>query len=136
MRREKINIEELEKLPFGSFVIAKTPSDKEYKGIKFGKKVGFSDGSYVEIRDVLKWSFYALVPEGVSTKPENAVLVDQNDFLQKILDCISSDEVDKYLDNTSFKDIPQCKQAMVHGMLIAAMMTSKSTVGIDTNLSK
>ena len=136
MRREKINIEELEKLPFGSFVIAKTPSDKEFKGIKFGKKVGFSDGSYVEIRDVLKWSFYALVPEGISTKSENAVLVDQNDFIQKILDCVSSDELDKYLDNTSFKDIPQCNHAMVLGMLIADMMTSKSTVGIESDLSK
>lgn len=33
-------------------------------------------------------------------------------------------EIDKFFDNTVFVDDPKCRQAMIHGMRIAAMLTS------------
>lgn len=53
------------------------------------------------------------------------IMFDINKFQQMILDCITSDEIDNFYNNTIFSDDPKCKQAMIHGMVIASMMTSK-----------
>lgn len=56
------------------------------------------------------------------------LLIDISEHQQKVLDCISSEEIDKFFDSTIFADIPEssmCKQAMIHGMVIASMMTSQ-----------
>lgn len=56
------------------------------------------------------------------------LLIDISEYQQKVLDCISSEEIDKFFDSTIFADIPEssmCKQAMIHGMVIASMMTSQ-----------
>lgn len=47
---------------------------------------------------------------------------------KKVLDCIASEEIDKFFGATYFKNLPEsdmCKQAMIYGMTIAAMMTSR-----------
>ena len=53
-----------------------------------------------------------------------SILIDQKEFQQKVLDFIGSDEMNKMIDNTVFKDNPECKNAIVHGMCIASMLTS------------
>ena len=53
------------------------------------------------------------------------VLIDSREFQQKILDFISSDEFDKIFNSTVFADKPECKQAMIHGMCVASMLTSR-----------
>lgn len=53
------------------------------------------------------------------------ILVDRKEFQQKILDYIGSDEMDKMINNTVFKDKPECKNAIIHGMAIAAMLISQ-----------
>ncbi len=52
------------------------------------------------------------------------IVVDTNEFQQKVLDYISSDDIDKMISNTVFADKPECKSAIIHGMLIASMLTS------------
>ena len=49
---------------------------------------------------------------------------------KRILKCISSGEIDKYFDCTIFKDKPECKQAMIHGMCIVSMLTSDCNIMI------
>ena len=56
------------------------------------------------------------------------IFIDNTEFQQKILDYIASDELDKMFNNTIFKDNPEsqaCKQAMIYGMVIAAMITGR-----------
>lgn len=55
------------------------------------------------------------------------ILINNNEFQQKILDCITSEEIDKIFNNTIFaisQEGQTCKQAMIHGMIIASLMTS------------
>lgn len=52
-----------------------------------------------------------------------SVLVDVNEFQAKVLDFITSDEIDKFYNSTTFADKPECKQAMIHGMCIASLLT-------------
>ena len=52
------------------------------------------------------------------------IVVDTNEFQQKVLDYINSDDIDKMISNTVFADKPECKSAIIHGMLIASMLTS------------
>ena len=52
-------------------------------------------------------------------------LIDPSEFQQKVLDYIGSDELDKMIENTVFKDNSQCKNAIIHGMIIASMLTSR-----------
>lgn len=59
-----------------------------------------------------------------------SILIDPQEYQRKVLDCITSDEVNKFFDATIFKDSKcrqECKQAMIHGMAIASMMTSNCT---------
>lgn len=55
------------------------------------------------------------------------MLIDSTEFQQKVLDYISSCEIDKMIDTTVFKDNQECKQAIIHGMIIASMLTSRCT---------
>lgn len=40
----------------------------------------------------------------------NKILIDSTEFQQKVLDYISSCEIDKMIDATVFKDNQECKQ--------------------------
>lgn len=56
------------------------------------------------------------------------LLIDSTEYQQKVLDCIGSKEIDKFFGATYFKNLPEadmCKQAMIYGMAIASMMTSR-----------
>ena len=52
------------------------------------------------------------------------IVVDIKDFQEKVLDYISSDKIDKFLDNTIYADNKECRSAMIYGMSIASMLTS------------
>ena len=52
------------------------------------------------------------------------IFIDPTEFQQKILDYISSDKLDGMIDNTVFKDKPECKSAIIHGMAIASTLIS------------
>lgn len=56
------------------------------------------------------------------------VMIDTTEYQQRVLECIGSEEVDKFFGATMFANLPEssiCKQAMIHGMAIASMMTSQ-----------
>ena len=53
------------------------------------------------------------------------ILIDSTEFQQKVLDYISSDEFENMINTTIFKDNDECKHAIAHGMVIAAMLTSR-----------
>lgn len=56
------------------------------------------------------------------------LLIDSTEYQRKVLDCIGSEEIDKFFGVTYFKNLPEadmCKQAMIYGMAIASMMTSR-----------
>ena len=56
------------------------------------------------------------------------LLVDTSEYQKRVLDCISSEEIDKFFESTMFAGLPEsnmCNQAMIHGMIIASMMTSQ-----------
>lgn len=56
------------------------------------------------------------------------VMIDTTEYQQKVLDCIGSEEVNKFFNSTMFAGTPEssmCKQAMIHGMVIASMITSR-----------
>lgn len=49
------------------------------------------------------------------------------EFQETILKYICSDEINKIVDSTVFKDDPNGKQAIIHDMVMAALITSKCT---------
>nr|WP_270249165.1 hypothetical protein [Coprococcus catus] len=56
------------------------------------------------------------------------LLIDSIEYHQKVLDCIYSEEIDKFFGATYFKNLPEadmCKQTMIYGMAIVSMMTSR-----------
>lgn len=56
------------------------------------------------------------------------LLIDSTEYQQKVLDCICSGEIDKFFGATYFKNLPEAdvrKQAMIYGMTIASMITSR-----------
>ena len=56
------------------------------------------------------------------------LLVDTSEYQKRVLDCIGSEEIDKFFGSTMFAGLPESnmyKQAMIHGMIIASMMTSQ-----------
>lgn len=56
------------------------------------------------------------------------ILVDISEYQQRVLNCIGSEEIDKFFGSTMFASLPESniyKQAMIHGMVIASMMTSQ-----------
>lgn len=52
-------------------------------------------------------------------------LIDSTELQQKVLDYISSEEFNKMVDSTVFRDDNQCKLAIIHGMAIASMLTCR-----------
>lgn len=54
----------------------------------------------------------------------NTRVINVEEFQQKILDYISSDELDKMISNTVFAGKSECKSAVAHGMALASMLTS------------
>lgn len=56
------------------------------------------------------------------------LLVDTSEYQQRVLNCIGSEEINKFFKSTIFASLPESnmyKQAMIHGMIIASMMTSQ-----------
>lgn len=53
------------------------------------------------------------------------VLIDSTELQQKVLDYIASEEFNKMVDSTVFRDDNQCKLAIIHGMVIASMLTCR-----------
>ena len=58
-------------------------------------------------------------------KSKCAVVMSTQEFQEKILDFIASEEFDKHFNSTTFADKPECRQAMMHGMCIASMLVTK-----------
>lgn len=56
-------------------------------------------------------------------KDDCRIFIESIEFQQKVLDYISSEEINKMFNSTIFKDNPECKSAMIHGMVIASMLT-------------
>ena len=52
-------------------------------------------------------------------------LIDSKEFQTKVLDYIASEDFDEAFNNTIFAGKQECKEAMFHGMCMAAMLTSK-----------
>lgn len=52
------------------------------------------------------------------------ILIDSSEFQKRVMKCITTEEIDKFFKCTDFADVPKCRQAMIHGMCIAAMLTS------------
>lgn len=52
------------------------------------------------------------------------ILIDSKEFGEKVLEYISSDELDKMINCTVFAGKPECRSAIIHGMSIASMLTS------------
>ena len=52
------------------------------------------------------------------------IFVDVKEFQEKISDYITSDKIDKLLDNTIYVGNKECRSAMIYGMTIASMLTS------------
>ena len=47
-----------------------------------------------------------------------------DEYQKRVLDCISSKEIDKYLESSVYAGKDECRQAMIFGMCIASMLTS------------
>lgn len=56
---------------------------------------------------------------------EHLTLIDSKEFQIKVLDYIVSEDFDEAFNNTIFAGEPKCKEAMMHGMCMAAMLTCK-----------
>jgi len=56
---------------------------------------------------------------------EPMILISQVDFQKKILDCITSEEIDKYFYSAQFNNDSQCRQAMIYGMTIASLLANQ-----------
>lgn len=52
-------------------------------------------------------------------------LIDSKEFQAKVLDYIFSEDFDKAFNNTIFAGKQECKEAMLHGMCMAAVLTYK-----------
>lgn len=53
------------------------------------------------------------------------LLIDATEFQQMVLDYINSEEIDEMISTTVFKDNPEFKRAIIHGMSIASVLTSR-----------
>ena len=63
---------------------------------------------------------------GTTSKKEESyrLLIDVKEFQQKVLDYMCSNEIDTMIEHTDFKDKPECKNAIIHGMAVASLLTS------------
>lgn len=53
------------------------------------------------------------------------IFIDKYEFQSKILDLISSEELNKYIDNSVYKDNKDAKGAVTYGMALASMQTCR-----------
>lgn len=58
MIKEKIKIYDIENLPFATQITVLLQGGKAYRGVVFGKRIGFEDGSYVEMDDIKDKTIY------------------------------------------------------------------------------
>lgn len=61
-------------------------------------------------------------------KYQDRILIDMGEFQSKILEHVCSEEFNKQFDSTQFsayEDAKGYRQAMMHGMVMASLMTSK-----------
>ena len=64
------------------------------------------------------------IKEQPKFKPK--ALIDSNEFIAEVLDCIGdSNYIDELLRDTIFDDKPDCRAAFIYGMTVASMMTSQ-----------
>lgn len=59
------------------------------------------------------------------TSKEEKRYIDSTEFQTKVLNYIGSEDFNKMVNSTMFKDDQDCKNAMIHGMYIASMLTCK-----------
>lgn len=55
------------------------------------------------------------------------ILIEPKEFQQKILDCVLTDEINRMFESTYFstkENASDCKAAMIHGMIMASLLTS------------
>ena len=52
-------------------------------------------------------------------------LIDSIEYQRIVLDYMESDEFNKLVDNSIYKDVPEARMAIIFGMSIASMMTCK-----------
>ena len=91
------------------------------------KKEGHTCGIYIETCMRNGDAYSNWIPKNKETNMENnhRVLVDVEEFQEKILDYINSEEIDNMIRFTIFEDEPKCRSAIIHGMAIAAMLPSR-----------
>ena len=80
---------------------------------------------YMYFGEIYKKSNYKEVKE---EKYNHRILIDTQEFQSKILDLIGSEEFDRQFATTIFntyENQQQYRQAMMHGMLLAGIMTCK-----------
>lgn len=63
-------------------------------------------------------------PFNDTNKKEPLVLISQKELNDRILKCITSDEINKFVDNSIFSDNTMTRQAITFGMCIASMLSS------------
>ena len=55
------------------------------------------------------------------------ILIETKEFQQKILDCVLTDEINRMFESTYFaskENASDYKTAMIHGMIMASLLTS------------
>lgn len=52
MEKQRIRIYDIENLPFGTNIILCCKDGHEFKGVVFGNRIGFENGSYMEMSDI------------------------------------------------------------------------------------
>lgn len=80
--------------------------------------------SYFDIPDDLEIEKCMNV-EGEYNMGEYKLFIDPLEFQKKVIDYTESDEFDKMVEKSFFSDDPKCKQAVAHGMYVAALLTSR-----------
>ena len=58
---------------------------------------------------------------------DKSIFIDNREFQEKVIDCIVSNKIDRYFNNSVFAELTDnqiYKQAMIYGMVTASMMTS------------
>lgn len=53
------------------------------------------------------------------------IFIDQNEYQKYLLDYISHGEIDKMLNSTVFADDAKYKSAVIHGVCMASLLTSR-----------
>lgn len=53
------------------------------------------------------------------------ILIEEFELQKKVLNYIYSDEFDKMINNTIFKEDEKCRRAIIYGMVTASMLASQ-----------